>query len=161
MKSVNDFFNNFRDDINRINICKIGKVVKFYPEKNKADVLPLPSEENAIVLNVPVAHVRSRDFFIYNPLKEGDKVILIFADNDTDSLLLNEDKAGTERCHDISDCICVGGLTLLTEDLKLADKDSLCLQNSDASGSIVIKKNGDIEIKASHFSVKAERIDLN
>lgn len=50
---------------------------------------------------------------------------------------------------------------MLTENLKLADKDSLCMQNTDASGSIIIKKNGDVEIKASHFSVKAERIDLN
>lgn len=161
MKSVNDFFNNFKDDINRINVCKIGKVVKFYPEVNKVDVIPLPSEENAIVLNVPVAHVRSRDFFIYDPLKEGDKVILVFMDGDTDSILFDEDKKTTERTHDISDCVCIGGITLFNENLKVADKESLCIQNKDGTGAVVLKENGDIFIKAKNFKVNAERIDLN
>ena len=161
MKSVNDFFNNFKDDINRINVCKIGKVVKFYPEVNKVDVIPLPSEENAIVLNVPVAHVRSRDFFIYTPLKEGDKVILVFMDGDTDSILFDEDKKTTERTHDISDCVCIGGITLFSESLKVADKESLCIQNKEGIGAVILKENGDIFIKAKHFKVNAERIDLN
>lgn len=161
MKSVNDFFNNFKDDINRINVCKVGKVVKFYPEVNKVDVIPLPSEENAIVLNVPVAHVRSRDFFIYTPLKEGDKVILVFMDGDTDSILFDEDKKTTERTHDISDCVCIGGITLFSESLKVADKESLCIQNKEGTGAVILKENGDIFIKAKHFKVNAERIDLN
>lgn len=161
MKSVNDFFNNFKDDINRINVCKVGKVVKFYPEVNKADVIPLPSEENAIVLNVPVAHVRSRDFFIYVPLKEGDKVILVFMDGDTDSILFDEDKKTTERTHDISDCVCIGGITLFNENLKVADKESLCIQNKEGTGAVILKENGDILIKAKNFKVSAERIDLN
>ena len=161
MKSVNDFFNNFKDDINRINVCKIGKVVKFYPEVNKVDVIPLPSEENAIVLNVPVAHVRSRDFFIYTPLKEGDKVILVFMDGDTDSILFDEDKKTTERTHDISDCVCIGGITLFSESLKVADKESLCIQNKEGTGAVILKENGDILIKAKNFKVNAERIDLN
>ena len=59
MKNINSFFNSMMDDVDRMNICKIAKVVKFYPETNKADVLPLPSSDNAMVLNVPVAHVRS------------------------------------------------------------------------------------------------------
>lgn len=161
MKSVNDFFNNFKDDINRINVCKIGKVVKFYPEVNKVDVIPLPSEENAIVLNVPVAHVRSRDFFIYTPLKEGDKVILVFMDGDTDSILFDEDKKTTERTHDISDCVCIGGITLFSESLKVADKESLCIQNKEGTGAVILKENGDILIKAKNLKVNAERIDLN
>ena len=161
MKSVNDFFNNFKDDINRINVCKLGKVVKFYPEVNKVDVIPLPSEENAIVLNVPVAHVRSRDFFIYVPLKEGDKVILVFMDGDTDSILFDEDKKTTERTHDISDCVCIGGITLFNENLKVADKESLCIQNKEGTGAVILKENGDILIKAKNFKVNAERIDLN
>ena len=58
MKNINEYFNNMRADIDRMNICKLAKVVKFYPETNKADVLPLPTSENAMVLNVPVSHVR-------------------------------------------------------------------------------------------------------
>lgn len=161
MRSVNDFFNNFMDDINRINVCKLGKVVKFYPEVNKADVILLPSEENSIVLNVPVAHVRSKDFFIYNPLKAGDNVVLVFLDGDADSLLFNEDKKTTDRVHDISDCVCIGGITLFSEGLNVFDKESLCIQNKEGTGAVVLKDDGDIFIKAKNFKVSAERIDLN
>ena len=71
------------------------------------------------------------------------------------------DNAQTERMHDVSDCVAIGGITLLNDNLKIEDKDSLCIQNIDKTASIVVKKDGDINIKAKHFKVEAERIDLN
>lgn len=161
-KRANNFFNDLKKNIaGATNVCKLGKIVKYYPDQMKADVLPMPSEDNAIIINVPVATVRSRDFLIYYPLEVGDTVVLLFVDNDTDNILLGEDSAQTERNHDISDCICIGGITLLTENLKVEDTESLVLQNIDNTASIVVKKDGDINIKAKHFKVEAERIDLN
>lgn len=161
-RHANNFFEDFKKNIaGETNVCKMAKVVKFYPETMKVDVMPLPSEDNSMIINVPVATVRSKDFLIYYPLKVDDIVILIFADNDTDNILLGEDSIETERGHDISDCICIGGITLLNDTLEVDEKDALVMQNISNTASISIKKDGDIKIKAKNFKVEAERIDLN
>lgn len=161
-RHANNFFEDFKKNIaGETNVCKMAKVVKFYPETMKVDVIPLPSEDNSMIINVPVATVRSKDFLIYYPLEVDDVVILIFADNDTDNILLGEDSIETERGHDISDCICIGGITLLNDTLEVDEKDALVMQNISNTASISIKKDGDIKIKAKNFKVEAERIDLN
>lgn len=161
-RHANNFFEDLKKNIaGETNVCKMAKVVKFYPEIMKVDVMPLPSEDNSMIINVPVATVRSKDFLIYYPLEADDIVILIFADNDTDNILLGEDSIETERGHDISDCICIGGITLLNDTLEVDEKDALVMQNISNSASISIKKDGDIKIKAKNFKVEAERIDLN
>lgn len=161
-KHANKFFDDLKRGISQeTNVCKIAKVVNYYPEQMKVDVLPLPSEDNSMIINVPVATIRSKDFIVYYPLKPGDVVILLFVDNDTDNILLGQDNLETERGHDISDCICLGGITLLKDTLDIEDTEGLVLQNIDKSASVTIKKNGDINIKAKHFKVEAERIDLN
>lgn len=161
-RHANNFFEDFKKNIaGETNVCKMAKVVKFYPETMKVDVMPLPSEDNSMIINVPVATVRSKDFVIYYPLEVDDIVILIFADNDTDNILLGEDSIETERGHDISDCICIGGITLLNDTLEVDEKDALVMQNISNTASISIKKDGDIKIKAKNFKVEAERIDLN
>lgn len=161
-RHANNFFEDFKKNIaGETNVCKMAKVVKFYPETMKVDVLPLPSEDNSMIINVPVATVRSKDFLIYYPLEVDDVVILIFADNDTDNILLGEDSIETERGHDISDCICIGGITLLNDSLEVDEKDALVMQNISNTASISIKKDGDIKVKAKNFKVEAERIDLN
>lgn len=162
MKDANKFFNDFSKNIARgVNVARLGKVVQFYPETMKVDVMPLPSEDNAIIINVPVATVRSRDFLIYYPLQKDDMVVLLFVDSDTDNILLGEDSAESERNHDVSDCICIGGITLLKDKLKVEDTKALNIQNIDKTARIVVKKDGDILVKCKHFKVEAERIDLN
>lgn len=161
-RHANNFFEDFKKNIaGETNVCKMAKVVKFYPDTMKVDVMPLPSEDNSMIINVPVATVRSKDFVIYYPLEVDDIVILIFADNDTDNILLGEDSIETERGHDISDCICIGGITLLNDSLEVDEKDALVMQNISNTASISIKKDGEIKIKAKNFKVEAERIDLN
>lgn len=161
-KSANKFFNELKKNIfDETNVCKIAKVVKFYPETMKVDVLPLPSEDNAMIINVPVVTVRSKDYLIYYPLKPDDKVVLLFVDNDTDNILLGEDNKDTERGHDVSDCICLGGITLLNDSLVVDDKEALIIQNIKNTARIIVKENGDIDVKCKHFKVEAERIDLN
>ena len=161
-KNANNFFDNLKKNIaGETNVCKMAKVVKFYPDTMKVDVMPLPSEDNAMIINVPVATIRSKDFVIYYPLEVDDIVILIFADNDTDNILLGEDSIVTEGGHDISDCICIGGITLLNDNLEVDEKDALVMQNISNTASITIKKDGDIKVKAKNFKVEAERIDLN
>ncbi len=154
-KNANSFFDDLKKGIaGETNVCKMAKVVNFYPETMKVDVMPLPSEDNSMIINVPVATVRSKDFLIYYPLKPDDKVILIFVDNDTDNILLGEDSAETERGHDISDCICIGGITLLNDSLDVDDADSLVVQNISNSAKIKIKNDGKIQIEATEIELK-------
>lgn len=159
MKNINSFFNSMMDDVARMNICKIAKVVKFYPETNKADVVILPSKDNPMILNVPVAHVRSQGFFIYTPLKTDDKVVLLFADYDTDSILFDVDDVATERAHDVSDCVCIGELTLFNEKLKIKDAESLCVQSIDGKSSVVVKDSG-VEVSADTVKIKGSKIEI-
>ena len=71
MENANKFLKDFASGISKgVNVAKLGKVVKFYPEVMKADVMPLPSEDNAMIINVPVATVRTSDFLLYYPLKD-------------------------------------------------------------------------------------------
>ena len=122
--------------------------------------MPLPSEDNEMVINVPIATVRSKDFLIYYPLKPDDKVILLFIDNDTDNILMGEDNKETERMHDVSDCVCIGGITLLKDKLEVDDKDALVIQNIENTARINISKKGEIDIRSKLFKVRAEKVDI-
>lgn len=159
MENANKFLKDFASGISKgVNVAKLGKVVKFYPEVMKVDVMPLPSEDNAMIINVPVATVRTSDFLLYYPLKPDDNVILLFVDNDTDNILLGEDSIETERDHDVSDCICLGGITLLKEKLDVDDTEALIMQNMDNSSKIILKKDGKIEIEAPEIELKGMAI---
>lgn len=147
-ENANKFLSDFKNSLVKgVNVCKLGKVVRFYPETMKADVMPLPSEDNAMLINVPVATLKSSDFVIYYPLKAGDHVVLLFADNDTDNILLGEDSTSTERGHDVSDCVLIGGINLLNNSLNIADSSSLSIQNTNNSCSIVVSSAGEITLK--------------
>lgn len=161
MENANKFLKDFASGISKgVNVAKLGKVVKFYPEVMKADVMPLPSEDNAMIINVPVATVRTSDFLLYYPLKPDDNVVLLFVDNDTDNILLGEDSIETERDHDVSDCICLGGITLLKEKLDVENKEALVIQNIENTARINITKDGEIDIRSKLFKVRANKVDI-
>lgn len=161
MENANKFLKDFASGISKgVNVAKLGKVVKFYPEVMKADVMPLPSEDNAMIINVPVATVRTSNFLLYYPLKPDDNVVLLFVDNDTDNILLGEDSIETERDHDVSDCICLGGITLLKEKLDVENKDALVIQNIANTARINITKDGEIDIRSKLFKVRANKVDI-
>lgn len=162
MQNANNFFNDLiKGASNDLMVAKMGKIVKFYPETQSADVIPMPTKDNAVILNVPIATIKCSDFFIYYPLKAGDTVLMVFCDNDTENIKLGTDSVQTERNHDITDAVIVGGFSVLTKNLSIADADALCLQNTENSASIVLTKDGNININAKKFKVNAERIDLN
>lgn len=149
MEAANQFLNDFALGITKgMHVAKLAKVVRFDPNTMVIDALPLPSEDHAMVLNVPVATVRSGDYILYYPLKAGDMVVLLFMDNDTDNILLGEDSTETERGHDVSDCVCIGGITLLKDSLPVGEKDALVVQNMGGTGKIVLKKDGSIKLES-------------
>jgi hypothetical protein len=155
MSEANLFFNDMIENTKSgMYVARLGKIIKFYPETQSADVMPMPSKDNAAVLNAPVCTVRSSDFLIYYPLKPGDMVVILFCDNDTEDIKLGGDTAQTERTHDVSDAVILGGFTLLSDSADVKDKEALCIQNKSKSASIVVKKDGEVTIDAKDIKLK-------
>lgn len=156
MEQANDFFNTLLGQGKNINVAKLGKVVNFKSDVMAVDVIPLPGSDNSIILNVPVATIKSRDYTVYYPLSEGDTVVLLFIDNDTDNILLGEDSVQTERQHDISDCICLGGITLLQDSLDIENFDSLTVKSKETT----IEITDELKIKSNNVVIEANNIEL-
>lgn len=145
--TANDFFNDFKKNImGGMNVCKLARVDKFNPANMTVDATPFPTGDNAMIVNIPVATVKSRDFIVYYPLEAGDHVVLLFADGDTDGVMLGQDEAPTERTHDISDCVCLGGFSLFNQDVGIEDKTSLTLKSA-GGATVTISKGDTVEIK--------------
>lgn len=147
MEEANKLFNGIANNGQDFNKVKLGKVVKFNAEEMKAEIQPLPSEDNSLLINVPVMTFQTGSFFIRLPLKAGDVVIVLFADSDLDNILLGGDSEATTRKHDLSDSVCIGGVTLFTEKLTSKHKDDLVIANKDLSSKVVLKENGDLIIE--------------
>ncbi len=154
MENVNKFFNELGEGINKgLNVAKLAKVVNFYPENMKVDVMPFPTKESAMILNVPLATISTKDYLVYYPLKADDIVVLLFIDYDTDNILLGEDSLETERGHDVSDCVAIGCISLFKESLSISDVDSLLIQEKGGKSKIKLNK-GEIEINAPKITLK-------
>mgnify|MGYP006876283304 CR=1 FL=1 len=165
-KDTNAAFNKFIDSFSKSMaestvVARIGKVKKFDPKNMSCEVMPLPSENNSLVINVPLAGIRSKDFVVYYPLQADDYVVLLFMDGDIDQILLGQDKADTDRGHDISDCIAIGGISLIKDSLNIVDSEALCIQTMDKKASISMKKDGSISIKADKIAMNAPSISID
>ena len=154
MENVNKFFNELGEGINKgLNVAKLAKVVKYYPENMKVDVMPFPTEDSAMIINVPLATIATKDYLVYYPLKPDDIVVLLFIDYDTDNILLGEDSLETERGHDLSDCVAIGCISLFKEPLKVSDIDSLVIQDKGGKSKIKLNSEG-VEIEAPKIDIK-------
>ena len=154
MENVNEFFNDLSNGISKgLNVAKLAKVVKYYPENMKVDVMPYPTEESAMIINVPLATIATKDYLVYYPLKPDDVVVLLFIDYDTDNILLGEDSLETERGHDVSDCVAIGCISLFKESLSISDTDALLIQDKGGKSKIRLSK-GEIEIEAPRINLK-------
>lgn len=154
MDNVNEFFNDLSNGISKgLNVAKLAKVVKYYPENMKVDVMPYPTEDSAMIINVPLATIATKDYLVYYPLKPDDVVVLLFIDYDTDNILLGEDSLETERGHDVSDCVAIGCISLFKEPLSVSDIDSLLIQEKGGKSKIRLNK-GEIEIEAPKINLK-------
>lgn len=155
MKEANVFFNNLLASGSEFNKCKLGKVVKFNPTEMKADIQPLPSNENSLLINVPVLSFISNTFYVRVPLEVGDMVLVVFADSDLDNILLGGDNKATDRKHDLSDAICIGGVIPFTKSLPGEYGKDLVIAKRDNNAKIVIKKDGSIELYGQTVNIRS------
>ncbi|MDY3947528.1 MAG: Gp138 family membrane-puncturing spike protein [Ezakiella sp.] len=160
--NINKFFDDFMKSASgKTAVARLARVNSFNKANMTISATALPTNENAVINNIPVATIRNGDYMVYYPPRAGDVVVLLFCDNDITNIKLGEDNKETERMHDITDAICVGGIALVSDELSPLDADGLCLQTLDGKAGIAITKDGNINVFAKHFKVEAERIDLN
>ena len=143
-----------------VNTCMPGEIVGVADlvSKGLVDVKPLVKKRFTdgetlampTVYSVPVMYCRtSSDVGITFPLAKGDGVLLVFSQRSLDEWL---DKGGEvdprdNRCHDITDAIAIPGLFHSGAGSAIPDNTTVTVKYK--SSTIVMKSNGDVEIKAS------------
>lgn len=172
MDNAMEFMNGLSSNIiGGIHSCMLGKIDKFDGKKMKADIIPLvrdvdkagEKEDIELLIEVPVSLVKAGPFVIRPPYKEGDIVLVVFADNDIDNVLLSGDVSdpNSTREHSLDDAIVVGGVMPFTTELPGEHLDDLIIAKDDFSTKIALKHNGDIEVEASgRVNVKSERVSV-
>lgn len=158
MDNAMEFMNNLSGNITGgINSCMMGKIEKFDGKTMKADVVPLVRtknkageiEEVSMLIEVPVSFLKAGPFLIRPPYKEGDIVLMIFADSDIENVLLsgNVSNPNSSRRHSLDDAIVVGSIMPFTTTLPEEHLNDLIIAKDDFTSKIVIKENGDIVIQ--------------
>lgn len=138
------------------NTLLVGKIINYYPESQRADVLPLqelrvrdewvkPSQ----ILDCPVLFQNTGDFYVRNPYKPEDIVLLGFNKYSIDNALIDGEirQPEHERTFELSDCIVLGGLSLINQEY--IDKENVSdfmLDCKNVKTKIRITPNGDIFI---------------
>ena len=119
-----------------------GTIKKYYPETQTADVQPdimrtlvsPPSvESRPVIFDVPLIYPRSGNVYIHIPIKEGDKVGLIFSQRSLDEWLETgeETYVRSSRLHDLSDAVGLIGLDISNNSVPLPDSEKLILGSED------------------------------
>lgn len=163
----NKFFNQLSQNLTGgINSCTLGKIETFDPTAMKANVIPLVKSKDGnkpMLIEVPVSFIKAGPFVIRPPYKKGDIVLVVFADEDIDNVLLsgNISEPNSTRKHSLDDAIVVGGIMPFTQTLPDEHIEDLAIAKDDFSTKIVIKKDGDIEVKGGNIKIDAsENIDI-
>lgn len=158
MDEAMEFMKNLKGNITGgINNCMMAKIEKFDGTTMRADVIPLVRMKNkdgkledvSMLIEVPVSFLKAGPFLIRPPYKSGDIVIVIFADNDIENVLLSGDTSNpnSTRKHSLDDAIIVGSIMPFTTTLPGEHLDDLIIANKDFTTKIVLKENGEVIIQ--------------
>ncbi len=149
-----DFFNKLSGSlVNEINSCMLGRIETFDASKMKANVVPLVKNKDGnkpMLIEVPVSFIKAGPFLIRPPYKKGDIVLVVFADEDIDNVLLsgNVSEPNSTRKHSLDDAIVVGGVMPFTNTLPGEHGEDLVIGKDDFTAKIVIKEDGEILIES-------------
>ncbi len=165
------FFDKLTENLTSgINNCMLGKIEKFDAETMKAEVSPMVKYKNKdgsmenrpLLIEVPVSFLKAGPFVIRPPYKPGDIVLVVFADEDIDNVLLSGDvsEPNSTRVHSLDDAIGVGGIMPFNTILPGEHSEDLIIAKDDFTTKIVIKDDGDIEMKGNNIKLDAAN-DVN
>lgn len=135
-----------------------GQIINFDPVEQLADIQPQLKRNidgeliNLPVLSkVPVRFLKSGDFTITFPLKEGDEVALYFIERSIDNWL--EDggiqSPNDTRKFDLSDAYAVPGLYSQAQKITDFDPDNMVIKSTNGNSKITMKTDGTILMETS------------
>lgn len=170
MSEAMKFFDNFAEKMSKgINTCMLCKIEEYDHEAMKAKVTPMvkvkygdeETEQQELLIEIPVSHLKAGPFIIRPPYKPGDIVLVVFADRDIENVLLsgNKEDPNSTRKHSIDDAIIVQGIMPYINTLPGEHKDDLIIARDDFTTKIVLtEEHGDIIIKADRdVNIEAKR----
>lgn len=157
-----DFFNKLSGNlVNGINSCMLGKIETFDASKMKANVIPLVKNKDGdkpMLIEIPVSFIKAGSFLIRPPYKKGDIVLVVFADEDIDNVLLSGSvsEPNSTRKHSLDDAIVVGGIMPFTQTLPNEHIEDLVIAKDDFTTKIVVKEDGEIIIQGGKVYLGSE-----
>ena len=149
-----------------INNCMLGKIEKFDAVTMKAEVSPMVKYKNKdgsienrpLLIEVPVSFIKAGPFVIRPPYKKGDIVLVVFADEDIDNVLLSGggSEPNSKRKHSLDDAIVVDGIMPFTQTLPNEHIEDLVIAKDDFATKIVVKEDGEIIIQGGKVYLGSE-----
>ncbi len=161
---IRNSFDFYQEDIHT---CLPGRVEKYDPGEQRADVQPmvqrrLVAEDGTELIEalpqipeVPVAFPRSGEFFVSFPVKQGDLGILVFAERSMELYLEGEgrkqegDDPADYRKHDLTDAFFIPGGYPWKRSIKEADPDNMVMGKDEGGLQIHVKPDGTMDIRVS------------
>ena len=145
-----------------LNTCTLAEILKVELKYMRADIKLLTDDED-IIMQVPIAPQQTGDFIIRMPYKAGDKVLVVFSQSDIDPFLFGGGSS-SERQLAKDDAIIVGGVRsfadTLPDDFSEHEEDFV-IAKLDLSARIVIKDDGEILIESDKdLNIKSKK-DIN
>lgn len=101
-----------------INVGEFAEVNSFDKTKKLADITPLINDKGGIdeavkinqcpVLNNALMKLDDKNYYVYDPLKKGDVVFIVFSNRNLDNFEGGKYAKDTERMHSINDAVIIG-----------------------------------------------------
>ena len=115
-------------------------------------------ENRPLLIEVPVSFIKAGPFVIRPPYKKGDIVLVVFADEDIDNVLLSGSvsEPNSTRKHSLDDAIIVGGIMPFTQTLPNEHIEDLVIAKDDFTTKIVVKEDGEIIIQGGKVYLGSE-----
>ena len=106
--------------MSELHVCLPGRIERYDHIEQRAEVKPLlrrhyrdgDESDMPVIADVPVIWPRAGGASLTMPVKQGDGVLLVFADRSIDRWLVQggEVTPDDRRKHDLSDCVAIPGL---------------------------------------------------
>jgi hypothetical protein len=145
----------------QINVCKPAIVVDYDKDTQTASVQAVfknkyrdgSIEDAPIIFSVPVVHPRAGKSFIHLPVKTGDYVLLIFADNSIEKWFSNGQSSFPDdlRKHHISDAFALPCGYPASAPIGIENNDDVILKNQNLE--MRIKPNGKVQVLNENYEM--------
>lgn len=147
-----------------LHTCLPGRVVSFDTQTGKAAIQPevkskLSGEFVSLpqINNVPIMFFRAGGFRITMPVKQGDKVLILFTERSIDGWLEDGQNSGPRatHTHNLSDAIAIPGVYPFS-DVPPFDSDDTVIGKEDGSVEVRLKPNGEAVIKGTAIKLGSD-----